>query len=129
MLTNILILSLQLLGTNSFPYGATDEFGGWSSNICQSVQMTYTAPTDTVVTVEYTWTVPGPVCNSSGCWGMRWTTLNCGGLTNGSYNGMGAYPTAYPVPRGFYTNAVETNTITLPVPNNDLWFFRLRKRS
>lgn len=130
-MTNILILGFILLQTNTLPYGATDEFGGWSPDITWNVDLTYVAPTNTVVAVEATYNAEGSHCNNNGCYGMRWTLMNCGGVTTNGYNGLGAYPTQYPYPRGFYTNDISsTNTIRVPFPaENDKFFFRLRKFS
>ena len=124
-MTNVAIISLKLLSTNVFPHGASDEFGVWSKDSSSNVRLTYEAPTNAVVAVEYTYTPEGPLSMEGMNSGMRWTRLNCGGLTNGVYNRLGPYPSTYPEPRGYYTNRASRNTITLPVPKNDRLFFRL----
>lgn len=130
-MTNILILAFALLQTNTLPYGATDEFGAWSLCYSWNVDMTYVAPTNTVVVVEATYNAEGSHCNNNGCYGMRWTLMNCGGITTNGYNGLGPYPSTYPYPRGYFTNPISsTNTIRFPFPaENDKFFFRLRKIS
>lgn len=125
-MTNIVILAVSVMALYGFEYGASDEKTSWSPSASQSVVMTYTAPTNSVVKVYYTWTPNGPTPVQTGWNGMRWMALNSGGLTNGVYNGLGGYPTNYTSPRGWYTNTTITNTITFPVPTTDVqWYFRL----
>jgi hypothetical protein len=109
-MTNILILTLQLLLTNSTGQNAStyDSYGvnGWySSNYCWQVNLTYAAPTG-VYQVEWDYDPMLPsVCTNNGCWGMNPQSLN---------------PP--------FTNAVEgTNTLSMPVIPEPVAFFRLRR--
>lgn len=130
IVTNIVLLSLSLLPTNIFGYGATDEFGGWARTDCVTVTLTYATQTSGVYVVEYTSSPEGSHCNTNGCFGMRWTILNCGGLTNGAHNRLGPYPINHAAPRGYFTNALDgpsVHTIAFPTPRWEHQFFRFRK--
>jgi hypothetical protein len=115
-MTNLLILTLQLIHTNIFPIGCKYGDGGTPAAYCWNVELTYTIPTNltpSVWVVESTDTPEGVTIIEEPPWGtlyigQPWQEINTS--------------TQYPnLDLGHFTNTwtgtVQTNRIRFPVPD------------
>lgn len=121
-MTNLVLLSFQLLTTNVFPVGASDPYGGWEASFCWNAKMQYAVPTNlqpSVWAVEYTSSVQ---TNFS-----TWT--NADGVVQSLYTGMPW--TELDGDLGRFTNVwngrAQTNTVIFPIPPEPTLFFRLKR--